>query len=261
MRTMEIRPFAGAPIQNADLGSLVKSLADEEVLTPEQALALVGYMAWPNDSTARSHWLDVNQAPFSRPAFDPLARKLKLIQQHWARVADIVHNHYDLDGGQHQKARGGASVGKAIALIDANAKSKGTGAAKLWGIWKSYKDVAHLITAAVSIAREAQQQHRMAPCGLKLHQFQPYRVAMLLPDLVISVAISVERYGLQFLPQSRSEPMFDPETLWHIPADINLHQVELPARKMTKDFINALNERRAGNRGTANRPKTTPVLD
>jgi hypothetical protein len=89
----------------------------------------------------------------------------KIIQQHWARVAEIVHKHFDLAQGQHQKHRGGASVGKAIALIDANAKSKGTGAAKLWEIWKRYKDVAHLVTAAILVSGDVQTRHRMAPYG------------------------------------------------------------------------------------------------
>jgi hypothetical protein len=60
------------------------------------------------------------------------------------------------EGRQHDHCplrRGGSSVGKAISLIDANAKTKGTGTAKLWEIWKTYKDVAHLVMAAVLVAR------------------------------------------------------------------------------------------------------------
>ena len=92
-----------------------------------------------------------------------------------------MHLHLDLAHGGHQERRGGASLGKAIALIDAKAKSKGTGKAKLWEIWTAYKDVAHLVTAAVLVAADAQTRHRSAPYGLKLHQFQPYRMAMLCP--------------------------------------------------------------------------------
>jgi hypothetical protein len=84
-------------------------------------------------------------------------------------------------------------------LVAATPKSKGTRASKLWELWKSYKDVAHLVTAAVLISLEAQTRHRKAPYGLKLHQLQPYRVAMLLPELVISVAMSIERYRLGYV--------------------------------------------------------------
>jgi hypothetical protein len=92
----------------------------------------------------------------------------------WPDQGVIVHLHYDLTEGRHQQ-RGGASVGKSIALIDAKGRSKGTGAAKLWEIWKKYKDAAHLITAAVLVSAEVQTRNRQEPYGMRLHQFQPYR--------------------------------------------------------------------------------------
>ena len=123
-------------------------------------------------------------------------------------MADIVNTHHDLLEGQHQKRRGGASIGKAISLVSVNAKSKGTGAAKLWEVWKTYKDVAHLVTAAVLVSAEAQIRHRMKPYGLKLHEFQPYRMAMALPDLVISVAMTIEKFGLEFVPYGSNRATF-----------------------------------------------------
>jgi hypothetical protein len=168
--------------------------------------------------------------------------------------------HYDLTHGQRQKRRGGPSVGKAISLVAANAKSKGTGAAKLWEIWKTYKDVAHLVTAAILISSEAQTRHRMAPYGLTLHQLLPFRIAMLMPDLVISVAMEFEQYGLNYVAHGRIEPMFAPKSLWRIPPDINVVPLPPPIRKTTGADLAVLNARRAGNRGKAKRRKTTPVL-
>ncbi len=254
MRTMQIRRFPGAKIQITDLEFLIKQrLIGGLVVWPDQAQPLVGYMVWPNDAAARSRWLDAHRRRIGEPATSVFAHRLKIIQQHWARVADIVHLHYDLDQGRHQERRGGASVGKAISLINTNANSKGTGAAKLWEIWKTYKDVAHLVTAAVLVSAEAQTRHRVAPYGLKLHQLLPYRMAMQLPDLVISVAMTIERYGLHYVVHGRTEPLFDPESLWRIPCDINLTPVPLPARIIRRTDIVVLNARRAGNRGRANR--------
>jgi hypothetical protein len=187
-------------------------------------------------------------------------QRLNIIQQHWARVADIVRHHQALADGGHQQRRGGPSLGKAISLIDANAKSKGTGKAKLWEIWATYKDVAHLVTASVLVSFDAQTRHRSAPYGLKLHQLQPYRMAMLLPELVISVAMTIENYGLQQVAYSRTEPMFDPDSLWRIPADINLTPLPPPDRKITNKDLAVLNARLAGNRGKTKRRKTTPVF-
>jgi len=259
MRIMEIPGFSGSKIQFTDLGWLIKiRLTKDLILWPDQAVPLVGYMAWPNAAEVRERWLTAHRCD-DQATIIALAAKLKVIQQHWARVADIVHLHYDLSQGQHQRRRGGASVGKAIALIDANAKSKGTGAAKLWEIWKRYKDAAHLIIAAVLVSAEAQTRNRKEPYGIRLHQFQPYRMALLMPELVIAVALMIEKYGLEFVTPNRAEPPFDPESLWRIPADINVTPISLPVRKITIGDVVLLNARRAGNRGQANRRKTTPV--
>ncbi len=214
-------------------------------------------MAWPNAVEARERWLNAHRCN-DQSAINALATRLKIIQQHWARVADI-HLHYDLAQGQHQKRRGGASIGKAIALIDAKARSKGTGAAKLWEIWKTYKDAAHLITAAVLISAEVQIRNRKEPFGIRLHQFQPYRMALLMPELVVAVALTIEKYGLEFVTHSRAEPLFDPQSLWRIPADVNVAPISWPVRRITSSDVVVLNARRAGNRGQANRRKTTPV--
>jgi len=255
MRTMKIRSFPGARMQITDLGSLIRErLMRDLVVWPEQAVPLVGYMAWPNDPIMRDRWLEAHRRDDESTISD-LTRGLTIVQQHWARVADIVHLHYDLVHGWHQERRGGASVGKAISLIDANAKTKGTGTAKAWEIWKTYKDVAHLVTAAVLVSAEAKTQHQVAPFLL-----QPYRTAMLMPELVIAVAMTFENHGLQQVAHARTKPMFDPETLWRIPADINLTPLSPPVRKITKTDLTVLNARRAGNRGKANRRKTTPVL-
>jgi hypothetical protein len=262
MRIMQIPQFPRAPKRISSLESLIKRrLIDQVVMWPDQAVPLVSYMAWPNNTAARSNWLDSHRRLIVHSGRGLPPRGFKIIQQHWGRVADILHFHFDLAHGRHQSRRGGASVGKAISLIDANAKSKGTGTAKLWAIWKAYKDVAHLVTAAILVSGEAQTRHRMAPYGLTLHQLQPYRIAMLLPDLVISVAMTFERYGLDYVAHGRTEPLFDPKSLWRIPSNINLKPLAPPVRKIASTDLAVLNARRAGNRGKAKRCKTTPVFD
>ncbi len=118
MRIMEIPRFSRA-IKVADLDALIKTrLTRKFVIWPKQAVPLVGYMAWPNDARARNNWHEVGQKWFDQSDLS-VPPKLKIIQQHWARVADILHLHYDLTKGHHQKRRGGPSIGKAISLIAA----------------------------------------------------------------------------------------------------------------------------------------------
>jgi hypothetical protein len=82
---------------------------------------------------------------------------------------------------------------------------------------------------------------------------------MMMPDFVLSLALSLQEYGLSSIPQSREQPMLDPETLWRIPRDMNVVPVPPPVRKVSNDGIAILNARRAGNRGRANASKTPPV--
>jgi hypothetical protein len=101
MRTMQIDRFPGEKIEITDLGPLIiERLTDETVVWPQQAVPLVGYMAWPNDAAARGRWLLAHQDN-DQSAPSELTRKLKIIQQHWARVADIVHLYFDLVKGRH----------------------------------------------------------------------------------------------------------------------------------------------------------------
>jgi hypothetical protein len=148
----------------------------------------------------------------------PVPEGLGPIQNDWLRVADVLHTYE----GQHQARRGGPSIGKAITLVATNAKSWGTGTATLWKNWSTYKDVAHLVTAATLICAEARAwccNKQLGPFGLSLNQFIPFQMAMLMPDLVLAVALEFERLGLSVVPHGRTEPTLDPQTVWRIPPE------------------------------------------
>jgi hypothetical protein len=119
-------------------------------------------------------------------------------------------------------------------------------------VWSIYKDVAHLVAAALPISTEAgviAARESLGPFGLNSDQFGPFIITMLMPDLVIAVALWFERLGLSFVPQALEAPMFDPDTLWRIPSDINVVPIKPPVRKIRPQDLAILNERRAGNRG------------
>jgi hypothetical protein len=260
MRVMEILPFP-QKFENPDLADfLTARLGQTTVLWPKQAIALVGYMGWPNDVAARDEALRIlDNWPDQSEDIPP---RLARIQHEWLRVADVFHCYRDLVDGKHQERRGGPSIGKAITLVEANAKGRGTGAASLWQLWDRYKDVAHLVTAATLICAEARTRAAgkpFGPFGLQLNQFGPFQMAMLMPDLVLAVALEFERRGLSHVPHARTDPVFDPETLWRIPANINVAALPPPARRIRSQDKSILQARRAGNRGRANQRQTTPV--
>jgi hypothetical protein len=85
-------------------------------------------------------------------------------------------------------------------------------------------------------------------------------MTMLMPDLVLAVGLEFERVGLSAVPHVRTEPILDPAAVWRIPPDVNVEPLPPPVRKIRAQDLVVLNNRRAGNRGKANVPKTTPVF-
>ena len=259
MRVMEIPPFPHR-IEIRDLENFIRRrLSQTVVMWPEQAIALVGYMCWPNDAVARSETLTMLKNWPNEVDRASVPRRLPRIQHEWLRVADIFHKYWDLVAGQHQARRGGPSISKAIDVVYENTESRGTSKASLWHFWETYKDVAHLVTAAIVICAEARNRRRDEPFGLSEDQFLPFQMVMLMPDLVLCVALEFQRLGLSGASDASTEPMsdaeakLDPETLWRIPPDINVVPFPPPTRKIRVEDIAILNARRAGNRGRANR--------
>src|ERR1041385_963647 len=150
MRFMDIPRFQ-QKIEIPDFDFFIRSRLNQAiVLWPEQAISLVGYMGWPNDRETRAASMRILRSwPQESQVVPP---RLRQIQTDWARVADIFNQHYDLSVGGHQRRRGGPSIGKAVELTTAQSEGRGTGKANLWRSWKTYKDVAHLVTAATILS-------------------------------------------------------------------------------------------------------------
>jgi hypothetical protein len=261
VRSMNIPPFE-RKIEIGDFDFFVRSrLAQAIVIWPEQAIPLLGYMAWPNQPERRAELAATLQGWSEGSRVIPPG--LRQMQTDWVRVADIFNLHYDLTAGDHQRRRGGPSIGKAVSVAAARIRARGARPANLWRAWEAYKDVAHLLTAATIISADARERAKTKPIGeagpLSSH-LQPFHITMLMPDFVLSLALSLQEYGLKNIPQSREQPMLDPETLWRVPPNMNVAALAPPVRKMDSNSIAVLHARRAGNRGKANRRKTTPVL-
>jgi hypothetical protein len=143
--------------------------------------------------------------------------------------------------------------------VRAKAKSRGTGSSTLWKLWSTYKNVAPVIAGANLICAQARESCRQQPfgrSGLAFDQFLPFQMAMLMPDFVLAVGLEFERTGLS--SDGHSETVLDSETLWRIPTDNNVVALRPLTRKIRPQDISVLQDRRAGNRGRANR-KPIPV--
>jgi hypothetical protein len=159
MRTMEIPPFP-RHVEILDVGELLRSrLSQRVVMWPGQAIPLLGYMCWPNDQAARAALMLALRTwgEESEDFGSAIPPRLPRIQHQWLRVADVFHLCFDLIEGQHQARRGGPSIGKSVALAQANLESAGTKKSTLWKNWTLYKDVAPLVTAATLVCAEARK--------------------------------------------------------------------------------------------------------
>ncbi len=257
MRTMEISPFP-QKVSFAELEGLYRTrLGLKPDFWRDVGIPLLSYMAWPSDPDQRRAGLEALKSWMDGENKSP---DFELVHRHWGHVADIVNVHYALTNREHQKSRGGPSVGKAIFLASKLIKNRGAKQSSLWDNWNTYKDAAPLIAATIAVCLDMQIRNRQKPLGLKGYQdLLPTRVICSVPDLIIGVALTYEKYGLNSIAKGGTEPMLDPETVWRIPENINIEPVEPPIRKLLTEEIAILNARRAGNRGFANRSKTTPV--
>lgn len=266
MRTMNIPPFPGR-VEIADIAAFTDARLAAEFKLSEQGAALAGYMLYPADDDARASF-----GSALRASADPLRLNLKgmrRIQYQWLRVADVLHLHYDMTIGGHQSRRGGGTISKAVHLAAKNTKSLGTSEPTFWSAWKAFKDVATAVTATVLIWDNARRIFKKEYLGafrthddaepITLDQLSPFHITLLMPDFVLAVARSFEDFGLTKVT-GRVDAGFDLETLWRIPAEINVVPVPLPPRTIRVEDTRILNARRAGNRGKRDRPQTDPAF-
>lgn len=256
MRTMEIPRFPQT-ISFVDLENLYRTrLQQKPDVHSSAAIPLLGYMTWPNDAIARQNGMNTLKGWLGG---EDKNLDFKLIHRHWSHVADIVNLHHGLSEGRHQESRGGASVGKAIFLASKRIRARGAKQPSLWRHWGEYKDVAHLIAAAILVCFDMQTRNQQKPFVSGFQDLLPMRIVCLLPDLIIGIGLTYEKYGLSGAAKGCKEPMLDSQTVWRISPDINIEPVPLPSRPILSEEIIVLNARRAGNRGRANRIKTTLI--
>src|SRR5262245_48080591 len=109
MRVMDVPSFPHQ-IEFLDLKPLFETRLNQYVIEwTSQAIALLGYMFYPNDEAARCELARLIRDWPNYEEGAPLPENLRQIQSNWLKVADIFNWYYDLVGGQHGRGRGGPS--------------------------------------------------------------------------------------------------------------------------------------------------------
>jgi hypothetical protein len=208
----------------------------------EDAEATPPYLPAQNASWEYFH-LFGGHVPLADFATQALHDEIASIQVRWADVADLVHLHYDMSTGKYMRRRGGASIRKAIDLKVAQSRSKGHSRPSQWRVWIEFKNVAHLVAAAMLLLGNAEAEMRTE--GDRSPHLSAYGVVMLAPEAVLAVGKSWQEYGLNVAVHGRDDPLLDPETVWRIPDWINVEPLPPPPRKLTRSDLQILQVRRA----------------
>jgi len=262
MRYIDVPSFPRS-IEITDIDHLLRTRLSQKIAVwPCQAISLLGYMTQPDDPEARLELMSVLSGWSLGSPVVPI--RIRQMQLEWTRVGDLFNLPHDLSAGGYQQRRGGASLGKAIAVAGASIKAWGSSHANLWQAWRRYKDVSPLVAAAAIISGDALERFKQkgfGELGVQWADLQPLPLTMLVPDLVLSLALYFQEYGLSQVPHGHDEPMLSSETLWRIPDTIGVTAIAPPVREIDAAGLAALRERRAGNRGKhRNRASQVPEI-
>jgi hypothetical protein len=270
MRGMNLPPLPKPPSDVDGCRTVYLSRVAGAMPFPKASLLLIAYMAWPNDEEGRNRWMATaiaffvpGQVPTPRPgqdvfelfgglravadsSFSLMMEKLVRIQDRWPRVADVIQMIVDIHHDKRGPIRGGASISKALDVLQSyNALPVKS---RLSRDWSDFRDVAHLVAAAAAIAAAGQQRTEQAEAAALLTP------VLYVPEAVLALGLSYQRFGLSFRPHVGSDPILSSETLWFIPAGEDTAVLPLTIRRLSDaDFEYLSNTRRA-----APRRRTTP---
>ena len=156
----------------------------------------------------------INLGSLADAVIDELEAEMATARVAWKNVADLMQTLARLNADQQVRARGGASIAKAKDLIDA-AKG-GANRQRLETDWSRFRDVAPLATATATLAAVAVVQTKDKNLG------DPIYPIFFDPASVLCVASIFQQLGLSLIPHGRSEPILSPESLWHLPTEVEI---------------------------------------
>ena len=156
----------------------------------------------------------INLGGLADVIIDELETEMATARVAWKNVADLMQTLARLNADERAHERGGASIAKAKDLIDAS--KAGANRQRLEADWSAFRDVAHLATATATVAAAAVFQTKDKSLG------DPLYPIFFDPASVLCMASTFQQFGLSLIPHGRTEPILPPDSLWHLPTDVEI---------------------------------------
>jgi hypothetical protein len=108
----------------------------------------------------------------------------------------------------HRALLGGASINKALAILQDPISSAPMSERSLRGTWSRYKPVAHFCSAfavAFQLARDGERDEIDERMKSAYHEKL---------DVTLSLVAAYQRFAMGFTPHGQSRPLLDPQEIW-----------------------------------------------
>jgi hypothetical protein len=130
---------------------------------------------------------------------------------HLLAVGSALHLVWAMEAHHREQLAGGASLSKAIAIIqEFPVWPRSMLARSLWTAWSRYKSAAHLCAAFTLVFHEAFQ----GPVGEVDERLKTAYDQNL--HITLSLAAAYERFASSFKPHGNESPLLDPEEIWRL---------------------------------------------
>lgn len=154
----------------------------------------------------------------------------------WAGT--ILGTVHQMDQFHKSELRGGASVGKAIDMLE---DTGGPANSILWDHWMSHKSIAHLALASTVVYQRFSSGGRLHPYATDAFSTVLHHTAG-----VLHLARFFQEFGLKFVPKASSKgPILHPETTWRMPVSIPFTEDLYTSAPLTEGEQDSLRQRRA----------------
>jgi len=220
-RDLFLSAGAAKASEPADIGRPSREGTDDSTTATRRVLTLAG--------------TPINLGGLADKVIDELEAEMAVARVAWKNVADLMQMLARLHADE--RTRGSASIAKAKDLIDAS--KAGANRQRLEADWSAFRDVAPLATATATLAAVAVGQTRDKNLG------DPLYPIFFDPASLLCMASIFQRFGLSLIPHGRSEPILSPESLWHLPIDIEIVPPPFGWGPLNDDCIDILASRKA----------------